>query len=227
MDGIEIRITGATPLEALAKIGAFGMHCLANEDVCAAAARIFNDAAKKEKAAQLEAAKTPEAAPDPTTGATGAPSTATQAGEQRNDTPADLAGYATPAPTPATTAQLTPPAPATPAPTAMPSPVTAPATPVTPAMPAAATAPILSQNALPGQTVIASPTNPPAVPTGAPTYTLDDITRAGADFIVRNPDKQEMLNSLFPQFGITTLAELRTEQMGPFATAMRAMGVNI
>ena len=76
---------------------------------------------------------------------------------------------------------------------------------------------------------IVSPSNPPtgAAPTGAPSYTLDDITRAGADFIVRNPDKQEMLNSLFPQFGITTLAELRPDQMGPFATAMRAMGVSI
>ena len=207
MDGIEITIRGSSPLEALAKIGAFGMHCLANEDVCAAATRIFNEAAKKEKAAQLEAAKTPGAAPIPTMGAAGAPSTATPA-----------------APTAATAPISTP---ATPAPTATPSPVTAPATPVTPVTPAPATAPILSQSALPGQMAIASPSNASVAPTAAPTFTLDDITRAGADFIVRHPEKQAELNALFPQFGITTLAELRPDQMGPFATAMRALGVSI
>ena len=157
MDGIEITIRGSSPLEALAKIGAFGMHCLANEDVCAAATRIFNEAAKKEKAAQLEAAKTPGAAPIPTMGAAGAPSTATPA-----------------APTAATAPISTP---ATPAPTATPSPVTAPATPVTPVTPAPATAPILSQSALPGQMAIASPSNASVAPTAAPTFTLDDITR--------------------------------------------------
>ena len=208
MDGIEIKITDSSPLEALAKLVAFSLFVL-DEDVRAAGARIYEEARAKEKAAQLKDAKTPEAAPDPTTGATGAPSTAT------------------PAPTPATTAQPTPPASATPAPTSTPSPVTAPATPVTPAMPAAATAPILSQNALPGQMAIASPSNAPAAPTAAPSFTLDDITRAGADFIVRHPEKQAELNALFPQFGITTLAELRPDQMGPFATAMRALGVSI
>lgn len=70
---------------------------------------------------------------------------------------------------------------------------------------------------------IASPSNASV----APTFTLDDITRAGADFIVRHPEKQAELNALFPQFGITTLAELRPDQMGPFATAMRALGVSI
>ena len=76
---------------------------------------------------------------------------------------------------------------------------------------------------------IAFPSEAPVAvaPTAAPSYSLDEITRAGADFIVRNPDKQDMLNSLFPQFGITTLADLRPEQMGAFATAMRAMGVTI
>lgn len=209
MDGIEITITGSSPLEALARIGAFGMHCLANDDVCAAATRIYNEAAAKEKAAQLDAVKAPDAAATPTTGATGAPSTAT------------------PVPPPATTAQPASPASATPAPTATPSSGTAPATPVTPAMPAAATAPIPSQNALHGQMAIASPSNASVAPTAAPSFTLDDITRAGADFIVRHPEKQAALNALFPQFGITTLAELRPDQMGPFATAMRALGVSI
>lgn len=155
MDGIEIKVTGATPLEALARLGAFGMHCLANDDVCAAAARIFNDAAAKEKAAQLDAEQKPQTRPTATT--QGAPTEA-----PKSSTPAPIV-----------------------APTA------------------------------------------PVAPTAAPTYTLDAITRAGADFLARHPDKQSELNALFPQFGITTLTELRPEQMGPFATAMRALGVAI
>ena len=34
---IEIKITGTTPLEALASVTAFGMHCMKNQDVHAAA----------------------------------------------------------------------------------------------------------------------------------------------------------------------------------------------
>lgn len=212
MEGIEIRVTGATPLEVLARIGAFGMHCLANSDVCAAAQRIYEAEAHKEAAAKREA-------------------------EQVNAQPANPpAPAATGAPTIATAAPTAPPVVPTyaPAPTSGPMvvPMVAPGTqgaPATPVTQASATAPTPSPSALSGQMEIASPSNPPtgAAPTGAPSYTLDDITRAGADFIVRNPDKQEMLNSLFPQFGITTLAELRPDQMGAFATAMRAMGVSI
>ena len=206
MDGIEIRVTGATPLEVLARIGAFGMHCLANDDVCAAAQRIYEAEAYKEAAAKREAAATQSENP-PAPAATGVPATAAPA----TTVPPVVPTYA-------------------PAPTSGPmvAPVTqgAPATPVTQAP---AIAPTPSPSASSGQMEIASPSNPPtgAAPTRAPSYTLDDITRAGADFIVRNPDKQEMLNSLFPQFGITTLAELRPDQMGAFATAMRAMGVSI
>ena len=38
---IEIRITGTTPLEALASVTAFGMHCMKNQDVHAAATRVL------------------------------------------------------------------------------------------------------------------------------------------------------------------------------------------
>lgn len=173
MDGIEIRVTGATPLEVLARIGAFGMHCLANDDVCAAAQRIYEAEAYKEAAAKREAAATQSENP-PAPAATGVPATA------------------------------------------------APATTVPPVAPNYAPTPTS------GQMEIVSPTNSPAAaPTAAPAFTLDDITRAGADFIVRHPEKQAELNGLFPQFGITTLAELRPDQMGPFATAMRALGVSI
>lgn len=210
MEGIEIKITGNTPLEALARIGAFGMHCLANTDVCAAATRIYEAEAHKEAAAKREAAQSEPANP-PAPAATGAPSTATTAPTAPPVVPTFV-------PAPTSGPMVVP----------MSQPV-AQGTPVTPVMQASVTAPTPSPSASSGQMEIVSPSNPPtgAAPTGAPSYSLDDITRAGADFIVRHPDKQEMLNSLFPQFGITTLAELRPDQMGPFATAMRAMGVSI
>ena len=38
---VEIKVTGNTPLEALSSLTAFGMHCMQNADVCAAATRIL------------------------------------------------------------------------------------------------------------------------------------------------------------------------------------------
>lgn len=194
MDGIEIKITSSSPLEALAKIGAFGMHCLANSNVNAAAQRIYWDEARKEKAAQLDA-------------------------QQRQ---------AVTSPTPVTT-----PTPAAPTAPVVPAASVAPVMPVTPAP---VTAPTQTPPVSSDQAATVSPTEQPAAvvppvvqatPTAAPTYSLSDITRAGADFIAQNPDKQDLLNALLPQFGITTLAELRPEQLGPFATAMRGLGVKI
>lgn len=187
MNGIEIKIIGSSPLEVLSQIGAFGMHCLANTDVNAAAQRIYWDEARKEKAAQLDS----------------------QAAQPVGTTPAASATPAMPV---------------------------APAVPVTPVTTVSATAPTQPQNVSFGQAVPVSPTEPlaavvppvvQAAPTAAPTYSLADITRAGADFITQHPDKQDLLNALLPQFGITTLAELRPEQLGPFATAMRGLGVKI
>lgn len=52
---IKISITGDTPLEALASLTAFGMHCLGNQDVYAAATRILEVEKGKEKKAAAEA----------------------------------------------------------------------------------------------------------------------------------------------------------------------------
>ena len=38
---MEIKTTGTTPLEALASVTAFGMHCMKNQDVHAAATRVL------------------------------------------------------------------------------------------------------------------------------------------------------------------------------------------
>ena len=53
---IEIKISGATPLEALASITAFGFRCMTNEDVAAAANRIYE---REQKAAAKKATTAP------------------------------------------------------------------------------------------------------------------------------------------------------------------------
>lgn len=46
---VEIKVTGNTPLEALSSLTAFGMHCMQNADVCAAASRILEAEKYEEK----------------------------------------------------------------------------------------------------------------------------------------------------------------------------------
>jgi len=98
-------------------------------------------------------------------------------------------------------APVTPPAPAPAAPTA--APVASPAPPV-PATP---------------------PVTPPLAP--APGFTLEQISRAGADFITANPGKYQELVTLFGQFGISTVDQLKPEQYGAFATALRGLGAKL
>lgn len=52
---LEIKITGETPLEALASLTAFGMHCMTNNTVTAAANRILAAERAKEKKLTTEA----------------------------------------------------------------------------------------------------------------------------------------------------------------------------
>ena len=57
---LTIKITGETPLEALASLTAFGIHCMANNDVAAAANRILEaERAKETQAAQVSNSDTP------------------------------------------------------------------------------------------------------------------------------------------------------------------------
>ena len=49
---IEIKITGETPMEALASITAFGLHCVGNKDVRTAAKRILDTELAKEAAGE-------------------------------------------------------------------------------------------------------------------------------------------------------------------------------
>lgn len=127
------------------------------------------------------------------------------------DTPAPVAPVSapvTPAPVPPVT---TPPATVVPTqPT--PAPVATPATP--------APAP-----AAPAQT--AAPTNPaPAVPvTTAPTYTLDQIAKAGASLV--DAGKMEQLLALLAKYGVQAVTQLQPDQYGVFATELRTLGAQL
>lgn len=111
----------------------------------------------------------------------------------------------------ATTAPLAQPAIASNAPTAMPA-NTAPAT--TPAL--VTTQPAPAANAVPPQT---------AVPTAAPTYQIADLARAAATLM--DAGKQPQLLALLAQFGVQSLGQLKPEQFGQFATALRGLGAKL
>lgn len=112
-------------------------------------------------------------------------------------------------------APATGPAPAMPqTPGPAPAPVTpppAPAAPVTPPAPAPAPAP---------QT--AAPVMPVA---GAPTYTLDQISNAGAALV--DAGKMEPLLALLTKYGVQAITQLQPAQYGVFATELRALGAQI
>ena len=103
------------------------------------------------------------------------------------------------------------PAPTTAAPVAAPSPSP---TPVTNAPTAGPT------SAAPGNTPA------PAVPvTGAPAYTLDQISRAGASLV--DAGKMQQLLEFLGRYGVQAVTQLKPEQYGAFATELRALGAQI
>lgn len=85
---VEIKVTGNTPLEALSSLTAFGMHCMQNADVYAAASRILEAEKHEEKklAAAQAQAPTDQPQPKPQNGAT-QPQQETPVQEPISDTP--------------------------------------------------------------------------------------------------------------------------------------------
>lgn len=131
------------------------------------------------------------------------------------DEPLPVSAYpATPVAAPVSPAPVNPtpgPAPTTAAPVAAPSPSP---TPVTNAPTAGPT------SAAPGNTPA------PAVPvTGAPAYTLDQISRAGASLV--DAGKMQQLLELLGRYGVQAVTQLKPEQYGAFATELRALGAQI
>ncbi len=133
------------------------------------------------------------------------------------DEPLPVSAYpATPAPAvaPVSPAPVNPtpgPAPTMAAPVVVPSPSP---TPVTNAPTAGPT------SAAPGNTPA------PAVPVaGAPTYTLDQISRAGASLV--DAGKMQQLLELLGRYGVQAVTQLKPEQYGAFATELRGLGAQI
>jgi len=105
----------------------------------------------------------------------------------------------------------------------------APAQPVTPPAPAAQP-PAQPTPAAPAQQPVQTPPVPaqqaqPAVPTTAPTYTLEDLGRAGV--AAQEMGKDAEVRALVASFGVSTLQELPETQYGAFAMALRSMGAPI
>ena len=71
----------------------------------------------------------------------------------------------------------------------------------------------------------AVPAMPEPVATTAPAYTLDDLARAAIPLM--DAGKQAELVALLERFGVATMPELKPEQYGPFATALRGLGAAI
>lgn len=83
--------------------------------------------------------------------------------------------------------------------------------------------------AVPAQTPQASA--PPAAPVApvaaAPSFTREQIGKAGADMLAANPAKMPELMALLQQFDAPAVTELKPEQLGAFATALRGLGAKI
>lgn len=114
------------------------------------------------------------------------------------------------------------------APFAVPQPPVA--APVTPAAPVVPVSPVpTAASAPPVGAPVAPPAPAPAAPAvpvaGAPTYTLGQISRAGAALV--DAGKMESLLGLLSRYGIQAITQLAPEQYGAFATELRALGAQI
>lgn len=102
---------------------------------------------------------------------------------------------------------------------------------------AALVAPAVPIQSLPVTPVVPVPTQTPVVqsvptalvqapvPTTSVTYTPDDLARAA--FALMDSGRQQELIGLLQQFGVNAIPELKPEQYGAFATALRGMGAQI
>lgn len=95
-----------------------------------------------------------------------------------------------------------------------------------PIAPAASVTPAASAPATSVAPVPTAPVTPaPAVPTSTHTYTPDELAKAAMPLM--DAGKQQELIGLVHQFGASSIPELRPEQYGAFATALRGMGAQI
>ena len=73
-----------------------------------------------------------------------------------------------------------------------------------------------------------APVEPVAAPVApvvsAPTYTLAQVAKAGADFVTAHPERMTELQAKLQAYGVSSVAELNEDQLGAFATELRGMG---
>ncbi len=186
---VEIKITGATPTEALTSLAAFGLHCQADPLLETAARQLLASGGGSAEAAAPNAPKYPSAPAAPA---------------------APMVPPAVPAPVPAP-------------PRMTPIPPTVPTAPAAPAAPAPAPVPVAP--AVPGPT--AAPGSMPTAAAPAPSYTLEQLSKAGVDLTASDPAKMGELQSLLAQYGVQAITQLPPAQYGAFATALRGLGARI
>ncbi len=69
------------------------------------------------------------------------------------------------------------------------------------------------------------PAPAPAVPVTAPTYSLEQLARAGASLV--DAGKMEQLLALLAKYGVQAVTQLQPDQFGVFATELRSLGAQI
>ena len=152
-------------------------------------------------------------------GHTGAPSAPVPPPMPAQVAAAAPAAHPAPAPAPATAHPA--PAPAPVAARVAPAPA-----PVAPAPAPVAAAPVSGPQAtLPGSAPAAAPIAAPVAP--APTYTVEQIGKAGADLATQAPGKMPELLALLQKYGARAITELKPEQLGAFATELRGLGAKL
>lgn len=109
------------------------------------------------------------------------------------------------------------------------TPVTLPTAPAQTAAPTPPTVTTPAQASVPVAAVPAAPTIPPvsAPIAEAPSYTLAQVGKAGADLIAAHPEKMQALMALLQQFGVPSVQALKPDQVGAFATALRGLGATL
>ena len=91
----------------------------------------------------------------------------------------------------------------------------------TPTIPVVQTAPVSAPVAP------VAPMTTPVPLAAAPQYTMEQIARAGADLVTRDPSKAIAAQQLLASFGIQSVTALPQERFGEFVTALRGLGAQI
>ena len=86
--------------------------------------------------------------------------------------------------------------------------------------------PVMQAMAQPQPMPTQQPVMQPPV-TGAPGYTAEQISRAGAELVQTDPTKMQALLGMLQQFGVATIQMLKPEQFGAFANGLRSLGARL